>query len=104
MLIFAERYLGAAGIVPQFLSGKDPRPAVEQIDTAYAHGGGWREFAGFTLVNNGDETEIHLVYPGEPPMRAKAYARLRDELIVLFDLDWCAIIQPDGAHNIARLD
>jgi len=28
------------GFIPQFLDKNDSRPAVEQIDTAYQHGGG----------------------------------------------------------------
>lgn len=52
------------GIVPQMLSPYDPRPVVEQLNEGYAHGGGWLDFKGFTVVENEDRYE--LAYPGEP--------------------------------------
>ena len=32
----------ALGFIPTFLHVDDPRPAAEQIDAAYQHGGGWK--------------------------------------------------------------
>lgn len=105
MIHFTERYFGAAGIVPQFLSELDPRPAVEQIDTAYAHGGGWRDFEGFIAhIDWKKPGKSFLSYSGDPPMRAKAFGCLRDELVILFDSDWCAVAHPDRITRIARLD
>ena len=35
------------GLLPSMLSEHDPRPAREQFDARYGHGGGWRPFTGF---------------------------------------------------------
>jgi hypothetical protein len=86
------------GFLPSFLSKADPRPAREQIDEHYQHGGGWSPFEGFTMYPN------RLEYPGDRPMQLLAEARLRDERIRLYECDWVAIVQPDGSYEIARLD
>lgn len=89
------------GYIPQMLSLLDPRPAVEQLNENYAHGGGWHDFQGFTLVP-GDEPK--LTYPGDPPTHAIAYWELRDELIILFENSWVAVVQPNGSYRISRMD
>ena len=50
------------GLVPMFLTDADPRPAAEQFEENYAHGGGWSPFEGFTL----DTDNMELSYPGDP--------------------------------------
>ena len=92
-----------AGFVPQFLSEDDPRSAVEQIHTAYSHGGGWQDFVGFELVGGGD-FDYFLKYPSDPLMRELSRATLRDETLVLFEHGWFAVIQTDGSFRVARLD
>ncbi len=93
----------AVGFIPQFLNENDPRPAVEQIDTAYRHGGGWMDFKGFQLAGGGDDPYF-LTYPGDPAMRELSRATLRDETLVLFTSSWFAVIQPDGSFRVARID
>lgn len=87
------------GELPHFLSENDPRPAREQIDSNYAHGGGWSPFPGFTMLEDGN-----LSYPGDPPVRLLAETQLRDELIRFYEHDWLAIIQEDGSFEISRVD
>ena len=95
----------ALGMLPHFLSPLDPRPARVQLHEAYAHGGGWQPFAGFTLQRpTGEPTSWSLQYPEDPPMQAIGYARLRAETIVLFENSWVAIVQPSGEFEIARMD
>lgn len=89
----------ALGFIPMFLSEHDPRPAAEQFNDAYAHGGGWRPFHGFTVLPSGS-----LQYPGDPPMRPLAEAKLRDEVIRVYDYAWVSITQPDGSVEISRMD
>lgn len=90
------------GLIPAFLSEHDPRPAVEQLHTNYAHGGGWRKFEGFLLV---EENEHYaLSYPGDPLMHEVGRAQLRDETVVVFEYSWVAVIQSDGTYEIARMD
>jgi hypothetical protein len=88
------------GLLPTFLDLNDPRPAREQLDANYQHGGGWQPFKGFTFHT---ETST-LRYPGDPPMRALAAMRLRDELIVVFECDWVMIRQKDGSYEVCRMD
>jgi hypothetical protein len=87
------------GYVAFFLNIDDPRPAREQFDTAYRHGGGWSPFKGHAMLPNGN-----LKYPGDPPTRLLAETRLRDEVIRFYEHSWIAIVQPDGGYEIARLD
>lgn len=87
------------GFIPEFLREDDPRPAREQFHANYRHGGGWRPFKGFTLVN-GD-----LVYPGDPPARLLWETRLHDkETIQVFEHSWVAVFQEDGTYEICRMD
>lgn len=92
-----------AGFLPSFFSENDPRPAREQADTAYAHGGGWRPMKKWKLgaINEGPYT---LAYPGDDHVKELSRGKLRDETIVLFDHSWVAIIQPDGIFEVARMD
>jgi hypothetical protein len=92
--------LGAdLGFLPMFLSDDDPRPAREQFDTNYQHGGGWRPMQKFTL--QGDNS---LQYPGDPPLRPYAQVILRDELILVYPHSWVVIKQQDGSFEVARMD
>lgn len=88
------------GLIHSFLSEADPRPAKEQLHSNYAHGGGWHPFHGFTF----DPTTLTISYPGDPPHRALARTRLRDETILYFDYSWVLILQEDGSWEIARMD
>jgi hypothetical protein len=85
--------------LPHMLSAFDQRPAREQFDSGYQHGGGWDPMPGFTL--HGDNS---LSYPGDPPMRPLAKTQLRSELILLYPHDWVAIIQPDRSFEVCRMD
>lgn len=87
------------GLVPAFLSERDPRPAREQIDQNYRHGGGWRPSPKFKMLPNGN-----LKYPGDPPTILLAEAQLHDETIRFYDCAWLAIVQPDGTFEVSRVD
>jgi len=87
------------GFIPEFLDENDPRPAKEQLDSNYGHGGGWRSQPGFTMLPNGD-----LKYPGDPPFAMLAETQLRDEVIRVYNYAWVAIVQPDGTFEVCRMD
>jgi hypothetical protein len=87
------------GMLLYMLDDKNPRPAREQLDAGYGHGGGWRPFKGHTL--NEDQ---QLCYPGDPPMALLARTKLREEVILLHDCSWVTIVQPDGSHETCRMD
>jgi len=93
-----------AGYIPQFMSERDLRPAREQIHEAYAHGGGWHSFSGFTLHNWKETGRATITYPGDPAYRELARTTLRDETIILFQYSWLAVVQPSGAFDIAHID
>ena len=95
-----ENGLDAVGIISQFLSEHDPRPAREQLNKGYAHGGGWRPFKGFNL----DLKSRALKYSGDPAYYPLAYATLRDESIFIYPYAWVAIVQLDGTFEVARMD
>jgi hypothetical protein len=87
------------GLIPEFLSVYDPRPAKEQINENYQHGGGWRDFKGFTV--NPDNS---LQYPGDPPMKLLIEGKLRDETLRLYDASWFSITDSNGNFSVCRLD
>lgn len=90
------------GFIPDFLNPADPRPAREQFNENYAHGGGWRPrpAGAFTVIGDGDAIQ----YPGDPPFPAAAMTMLRDEKIIVYAMSYVAIFQPDGTVEIARMD
>lgn len=88
------------GFLEFMLSEHSEDDAVTQLDRNYQHGGGWRDFKGFRY----DPASNSLCYPDDPPMRAVAEAKLRDERIVLFESAWAAVIQPDGSFRVSRMD
>jgi hypothetical protein len=90
---------GHLGYLPGMLSERDPRSAREQINANYAHGGGWSPMAGFKL---GAHNRLH--YPGDPALEPLAQTWLRDELIILYDHSWVAIVQRDRSFEVSRLD
>jgi hypothetical protein len=88
------------GFIPDFLNEGDPRDAREQIDAAYQHGGGWRQYAHFAL----NPDTLALTYPGDPAMMPLVITTLRDERVVIYQSGWVMILSPDGSYTVARLD
>jgi hypothetical protein len=88
------------GILPHWLDEGDPRPAREQLDEHYAHGGGWRPFSGFEM----DPETFAIKYPGDPAHVPLAGLMFRNELILFYESAWVAIIQRDKTYEIARMD
>lgn len=89
--------LDILGFIPEFLSDDDSRPAKEQFAANYVSG--WRPFNGFKM---GEDHSIS--YPGDPTFPPLASTKLRDELICYYRSSWVAIIQPDGAYEVCRMD
>lgn len=94
-----------AGLLPQFFSEFDPRPAREQLHEAYFHGGGVRPFERFELILDRTDPQKSLIsYPGDPAFPVISWATLRDELILLFAYSWVVIVQPDDTYLVTRCD
>jgi hypothetical protein len=90
--------LDRIGLIPGFLREDDPRPAREQFDERYRHGGGWHSLHGFKL------TDKTLKYPGDPPMEPIASINFRNETIYIYKYGMVNIVQPDGTFEVARMD
>lgn len=88
------------GFIPTFLSEDDPRPAVEQLNSNYKHGGGWNRFHGFSFTPK----TLTLCYPGDPSMKAVARGKVRNETILIFEHAWVVILQADGTWEASRMD
>jgi hypothetical protein len=86
------------GIIPSFLDEDDPRPAREQLDANYQHGGGWRSLPNFDL----DGTT--LKYPGDPPMQPIAAMQLRNEMVLIYPSAFVMVLQKHGTFEVARMD
>lgn len=93
------RALDLLGFIPQFVTDADPRPAAEQFNEAYAHGGGWSPMGGWEMRTDGS-----IQYPGDPALAPVASAKLRDEEIFVYAHAWVAIRQPNGDFEVARMD
>jgi hypothetical protein len=98
LVLHAREYLG---MIPYFLNPADPRPAAEQFDANYQHGGGWLPMRKWQMVN----LEVGVIrYPGDPPKKPLAWMQLRDEKIFVYESAWVAIVQPNGTFEVARMD
>lgn len=91
--------LDMMGFIPLFLSEYDPRDTKAQLNANYAHGGGWRKFEGFKLLENES-----IQYPGDPPHPCLAKAFLRGEEIRYYDYSWVMVVAADGSWEISRMD
>jgi hypothetical protein len=89
------------GFLPDFIDQDDPRPAREQFDANYPHGG-WHPIDGFVQSSKGS---IVLQYPGDPPLHPIATWPLRHELIVVYRYSLVAIFNTKtGDFEVARMD
>ncbi len=89
--------LDMLGFIPGFLNDADPRPAKEQFASSYISG--WRNFAGFEMLENGN-----MYYPGDPYVVLLYEGQFRTETIRVYDHAWVAIVQQDGSFEVCRMD
>lgn len=83
----------------------DQRPAKQQINERYRHGGGWHAMKGWKLHLDKHNLELtSITYPGDPPQYPLASAMLNAELVILFPHDFLAVVQPNGNFEISRID
>lgn len=99
-LLDARYPIDALGFLPEMLNTDDPRPAAQQLDSAYQHGGGWRPFKGFSL----NLSDMSITYPGDPAYKPIAETYLRDERILLYPHAWVLILQKDESFEVCRMD
>ena len=87
------------GSIPDMLSEHNPKSAKEQLHNGYPQGGGWIPFEGFEL-----RADNSIKYPGDPPHKPIAELHLRNELILVYEHSWVAVIQPNRSFEICRMD
>jgi len=88
------------GLIISFLDTDDPRSAVEQFDTHY----GWHKFEGFTMDIDTKEITYGEGDDTDPPLKPISKMMFRNELIILYDHAWVAVMQPDLSWQMARMD
>jgi hypothetical protein len=91
------------GLIPEMFSNSNPLSAKEQININYSHGGGFRAFNGFKMLEHG------LKFHGDPLMPLIAETVLhpdtdKAETIRFYLSSWVAIVQLDGSYEICRMD
>lgn len=89
----------AMGFIPSWLDDRNSMPAAKQLNAHYQHGGGWQPFNGFTL-----QPDNSVTYPDDPSYKPLASIQFRDELVLIYDHAWVAIVQPDRSFEICRMD
>ena len=85
--------------IPEMLDLTNPALARDQFNANYQHGGGWRPRDMFTL---GDDDS--LGYPGDEPLHPLAEITSRDERVLIYELNFVAVIQPDRSFEVCRMD
>lgn len=85
------------GCIPEFLDDADERSATEQLAANYVSG--WTNVKKFKMGPDGE-----LYYPGDPAVWPLWESRLRDEMIMVYQHGWVAVVQSDGSYEVSRLD
>ena len=87
------------GYIKYFIYETDDRPAVEQFNERYRHGGGWNPFDGFTMDNN-----LFITYPEDSALPPLAIANFREQKIIIYPHSFVAILNPDKTFEVSRMD
>lgn len=98
------------GFLPEIFLPSDERPAREQINERYAHGGGWRPMGGwrFEWHKHVDPEFPHVLtitYPGDPTYGPLAcFCLMSGEQAFIYPYAWVALVSPEGDIEVARMD
>lgn len=98
-MLHPKATLAHLGVLPGFLDDAKQARAAKQLGDGYAQYGGWRPQKGFKLTASNC-----LVYPGDPPNRPVAEAKLRDETILFYADAYVAVVQSDRSFEVCRMD
>ena len=110
--LFHSRAADLVGFIPSFLPASD-RPAADQFNQYYAHGGGWSPMQGWehfydTLRSPTGETiadALFIKYPGDPTYQPVAMIETDIERVWVYQYAWVAIENKEtDAVEIARMD
>jgi hypothetical protein len=104
-IVHPQATVASLGFLPGFFSDRDPRPAREQLDANYAHGGGYDPMPGFEML---PDRRLQFLEEDEwgrdPPLELLAESKLRDETLLFYDNEFLAIVQSDGSFAVVRCD
>lgn len=93
------------GYLPEIIRADDPRPLREQIADRYAHGGGYHELSGFGLTDGDTGSgKAKLHYPGDPDLNEVGRLQVNDELFIVFDYAFVALVDASGTFTVMRMD
>lgn len=89
------------GYLTDFLLESDPRPIRDQLNERYAHGGGYSPIEGIAF----DPSTGALTFPGDPTLFPSAMAQFNSETVIFYQsCELLVIIQPDGSHEVTRVN
>ncbi len=90
------------GFVPMFLDINDERPAAEQIDANYQHGGGWNPMEKWTF----DRKTKMIKYPGDEPLESFAVALPnKNETVIMYPHSFMLIYNKvNKTYEVGRVD
>jgi hypothetical protein len=92
---FRMEYLG---FIPEIIRAYDPKPVRAQIAERYAHG--YDPIPHWTLSSESN----NIQYPGDEPLVPRAQLQVRDELVLVYDYAFVAIVQQNGDFAVQRMD
>jgi hypothetical protein len=99
----------------RLLDPDDPRPAKEQLDANYQHGGGWRPSEVWTT----EKPKGWKLTPGstiggaiewvdsegvEGPYEPLAFTKIHRDVVVMYPLELVLILSPNGSFEICRMN
>jgi len=95
----------ALGMIPAWIDPNQEDPLWYQVHENYAHGGGWRDYDGFTVERGSGGRRYVLSHAGDPDMREIARLQTASEVLVMFPYSWVLWQNlDDGETKIARID
>ncbi len=106
MWILNESKKEQLGFLTVIFDPTEELPYVDQANQRYAHGGGWRDFEGFTI----DPDSMSLVYPDDPPIKCIGTLLGKpDEIVAVYEHSWVAVIStatnnPNDGARFCRMD
>jgi hypothetical protein len=93
-----------AGLLPEFLNSNDPRPAREQFNENYQHGGGWRPITGRNQLHFSSNVGRSCLLIGGDWFKEVCRTKLRKEVIIVYESGMVAIVQENLDFEVARMD
>jgi hypothetical protein len=86
------------GLIPAFLHGDDPRPAVTQLAERYGYG--WYKLPSDAILVDG----CALKCPGDPLLYPLATCGINGERVMVYECAFVGVVHADRTYEFARLD